>query len=487
MRRKNGTANTLHHPTAMKTSLQFILTGLAILASSGHGFAQDTNFVLSSSPNVGQLPYSVCATDVNGDSKLDLISANYYDGTLTVLTNDGNGGFMLASTLFVGTPVSVCAADVNGDGKMDLISADLGPSNGPYNNTLTVMTNDGVGGFTFASAPIVGVGPDSVCAADVNGDGKMDLICANLVDKTVTVLTNDGQGGFVMSSTLRAGTEPECVCAADVNGDGKMDLICVNYEYPMLIYTNDGSGGFKAASGYSVGGADCVVAADVNGDGKIDLICSDYGTSLMQSTNYGALEVLTNDGSGHFQLSSSLSVLGNVYSVCAADVNGDGKIDLITANFAYYVLAYPLYGFVNITNVVTVFTNDGSGNFAFATSPSVGNGPYWAIAADVNGDGKMDLISANAGDDTLTVLTNGTIFSPAASPPPLAITPSGLGMQVSWPSASPGWSLQQNPDLATANWGPSGYSGYNILDDGTNKSLTMPTMPGNLFFRLLHP
>jgi hypothetical protein len=65
--------------------------------------------------------------------------------------------------------------------------------------------------------------------------------------------------------------------------------------------------------------------------------------------------------------------------------------------------------------------------------------------------------------------------------------PSGLGMEISRPSDSPGWSLEQNPDLTTANWGPSGCNGFNISDNGINKSLSMPSSSGNLFFRLLHP
>jgi FG-GAP-like repeat len=469
----------------LKTKFQFLLIAWALLTASYHLFAQDTHFELSSSNNVGSQPHSVCAADVNGDGKLDLISANFYGGTLTVLTNDGNGGFVLAfTTPYIGQPISVCAADVNGDGKVDLICANFGNPNGPYNNTLIVLTNDGVGGFEFASAPVVGSGPDSVCAADVNGDGKMDLICANGGDETLTVLTNDGKGNFARSSLLPGGYSSECVIAADVNADGKVDLVCANYESPLMIYTNDGIGGFGFASQYDVGGADCVVAADVNGDGKVDLICSDYaGLPPLGYTNYSYLMILTNDGSGNFQLSSSLYVLGSANSVCAADVTGDGKMDLITANSAYYE---SIFGGNYVANALTVFTNDGSGNFAFAASPSVGIDPWWVIAADVNGDGKMDLISANL-DNTLTVLTNATIFSPPTFTPPLTIKPSGLGMQISWPSDSPGWSLQQNPDLTTANWGPSGYSGFNISDDGTNKSLTMPSSSGNLFFRLLHP
>jgi uncharacterized protein (DUF2141 family) len=456
---------------------------LTLLIKSHHLFGQEPNFVLSSSPGVGQSPYAVCAADVNGDGKLDLISADNYSSTLTVLTNDGNGGFVLASTLHVGAPASVCVADVNGDGKVDLICANLGPPSGPYLNTLTIMTNDGVGGFEFASAPIVGLGPYSVCAADVNGDGKMDLICANLSDETLTVLTNDGKGDFALSSSLPAGISPECVIAADVNGDGKVDLICANYDSPLMIYTNDGSGGFVLSSEYLGGGLSCVVATDVNGDGKVDLIVSDFGSIGISSEG-----VLTNDGSGNFQLASFWNLPANAYSVCTADVNGDGKIDLITANSGYIPIG-PSFGPVDYyyTNILMVFTNDGSGNFTFAASPNVGVRPYCVIAADVNGDGRMDLISANANDDTLTVLTNATIFSPPTFTPPLTINSLGLGMQVSWPSVSPGWSLEQNSDLTTANWGPSGYNGWSIADNGTNKSLTMPSSSGNLFFRLLHP
>jgi hypothetical protein len=85
------------------------------------------------------------------------------------------------------------------------------------------------------------------------------------------------------------------------------------------------------------------------------------------------------------------------------------------------------------------------------------------------------------------VLTNALTFPPPTSTPSLTITHTGNNVRVSWPSASAGWSLQQNPDLTAKHWGPSGYGGYAIFDDSTNKSLTMPSPPGNLFFRLLHP
>ena len=173
--------------------------------------------------NVGSVPSWVVAADVNGDGKLDLICANSGGGngnTLTVLTNNGSGGFGSNATLNVGSdPYCVVAADVNGDGKPDLISANDG------DNTLTVLTNNGSGGFGSNATLNVGSQPDCVVAADVNGDGKLDLISANVDANTLTVLTNNGSGGFGSNATLTVGSYPVFVVAADINGDGKLDLI----------------------------------------------------------------------------------------------------------------------------------------------------------------------------------------------------------------------------------------------------------------------
>jgi hypothetical protein len=347
------------------------------------------SFTLSSSPGVGSDPNWVTAADVNGDGRVDLISANETANTLSVLTNNGSGGFVTAGTYAVGnTPASVVAADVNGDGKLDLISAN-------YNaNTLSVLTNDGHGNFALASSPDVGSNPYGVVAADVNGDGKVDLICANSGDNTLSVLTNNGNGGFVLAATMGVGNHPDIVVAADVNGDGKVDLICANqYGSTLSVLTNNGSGGFATAGTYAVGNQPTsVAAADVNGDGKLDLISANYGNNT--------LSVLTNDGHGNFALASSPGAGTNPYSVVAADVNGDGAVDLICAHYEG-------------NNSLSVLTNNGSGGFVLATSPGVGSNPLSVVAADVNGDGKVDLISANIQGNNLSVLTNATLFRQA--------------------------------------------------------------------------
>jgi len=91
-----------------------------------------------------------------------------------------------------------------------------------------VLTNDGAGGFAVSATPGVGQKPESVAVADVNGDGRPDLISADQLDDTLTVLTNNGSGGFGFNATLSVGGAPISVIAVDLNADGKRDLVCVN-------------------------------------------------------------------------------------------------------------------------------------------------------------------------------------------------------------------------------------------------------------------
>ncbi len=347
-------------------------------------------FILSSSPAVGTNPNSVVVADVNGDGKPDLISVNTGEGTFSVLTNNGRGMFLSSATYKVsGNLTSVVAADVNSDGKLDLICTSSGfltPS------SLTVFTNNGSGVFSSNATYTVGSNQLSVVAADVNRDGKPDLICANTMAGMLTVLTNNGSGAFSSNATYRVGSNLLSVVAADVNGDGAVDLICANYKVTgstLTVLMNFGGVFFSNAT-YRVGGSpSSVVAADVNGDGMLDLICSDYSA--------GTLSVLMNNGSGGFFPDGTLEIGYGCGSIAAADVTGDGLLDVICAN--------------SVAGMLSVLVNSGGGGFTLTTNLTVGASPFSVAAADVNGDGRMDLISANSGDNTLSVLLNAPTFS----------------------------------------------------------------------------
>jgi len=289
--------------------------------------------------------------------------------------------FTLSSSPNVGgNPTSVATADVNGDGKQDLISANFN------DNTLTVLTNNGSGVFVLASTPGVGSNPGWVTAVDINGDGKPGLVSANYYGNSLSVLTNNGSGSFVNAGTYPVGQYPRQVAAADMNGDGKLDLVCASEGANTLsIYTNGGNGGFVLSGTLSVGsGAGYVLATDVNGDGKVDLISANY--------NDNTLTVLTNNGSGGFVLAATPAVGSGPRQIATADINGDGKVDLINANFN--------------DNTLTVLTNKGGGAFGLAATLNVGNGPVSVVATNFSSSGKVDLACVNYYDNTLTVLTN---------------------------------------------------------------------------------
>ncbi len=276
------------------------------------------------------------------------------------------------------SPSCVVAADVNGDGKPDLICANYD------DNTLMVLTNNGSGVFGSNATLNVGSEPTSVVAADVNGDGMVDLITANYGTNTLTVLTNNGSGIFGSNATYTVGNGPFNVVAADVNGDGMVDLISANdTDNTLTVLTNNGDGTFSFCATLNVGSNPTVTAADVNGDGILDLICANFGDNT--------LTVLTNNGSGIFGSNATYTVGNGPFNVVAADVNGDGMVDLISAN--------------DTDNTLTVLTNNGDGTFSFCATLNVGSNPT-VTAADVNGDGMVDLITANYGTNTLTVLTN---------------------------------------------------------------------------------
>jgi hypothetical protein len=415
--------------------------------------------------------------DVNGDGELDLITANYSTNTLTILTNNGFGGFGFYATLTVGQhPGNVVFVDVNRDGSLDLVSCNH------LDNSLTILTNNGSGVFGYNITLPVGYFPQYVTAVDINGDNSPELISANYTSPgTLTVYTNIGNGVFRTNTTFNVGNEPQIVTTADINGDGYVDLITANYSGNTLtILTNNGAGVFGSNATLTVGiNPQWVVAADLFGHGKPDLVCANVGTNN--------ITIFTNSGNGFFGFDTNITVGGKPFCVVVADLNGDGKLDLVTANAG----GYPS----GVGNTLTVLTNNGTG-FGYNTTLTVGTAPYWIAAADMNSDGKPDIIASNYKDNTVTVLMNTSIFPSATNSPTLTIKQQDGIMRVSWPSASAGWSIQENSSLTRTNWLPCGFDGYPTADDGatypiaddeTNKSFSFPVTKGDVFFRLLHP
>ena len=328
------------------------------------------------------------------------------------LLADGGSIFLEAANYNSGglSAQSVAVADVNGDGRPDLLVASLCSLEcaSGLNGAVGVLLGNGDGTFQAAiSYSSGGAGAISVAVADVNGDGRPDLLMANQCVSSsdcstgaVSVLMGNGDGTFQAAiSYSSGGAEAVSLAVADVNGDGRPDLLVANQCVSSSdcstggvgVLLGNGDGTFQAAVSYNSGGyfTYTVAVGDVNGDRKLDLIvaneCQNSGCS-----GPGEISVLLGNGDGTFRAAISYNSGGlATQSVAVADVNGDGRLDLLVANEC-------LNSSNCSTGGVSVLLGNGDGTFQAAVNYNSGGVRAISIAvADVNGDGHPDLLVTN--------------------------------------------------------------------------------------------
>ncbi|MBL8747988.1 MAG: VCBS repeat-containing protein [Planctomycetes bacterium] len=352
-----------------------LLRSLGIVLSLGVANAQV--FSVTSLPS-GAFTNGVVATgDVNGDGLVDLVVAEL--SSIKVYVGDGAGGFAAPTSL--STPVffgqSCVIADGNGDGKADIWFA--------HGFGVALLPGDGAGAFASA----IGVGGGGEFAiGDLDGDGDPDVV-ASVGSNTVVRLLNDGTGHFGAPSTVANSSlslSLTSVRLADVDMDGDLDVVAHGAWPWLVVVRGDGLGGFAPPTFVATPGTmGPPTLADFDGDGYVDIAFRTGG-----ATPPTPAQVWRNDGTGGFQFASILP-LTNEGALSAADMDGDGHVDLVAST----------------ASAIVVLAGDGA--FGFTTAATVGASSVGRpTLADVDRDGRMDILAVAALSSMLVVMRNST-------------------------------------------------------------------------------
>jgi uncharacterized protein (TIGR03437 family) len=356
------------------------------------------SFAAGTSLNGGANPQALVAGDFNLDGRLDVAVANR-GGKITLLFNDGNGSFTTTDFNVGGALTDLAAGDFNGDQRLDLVVASEA-------GVPLLYLNNGTGGFPTV-APVAAAGAAPVIAVgDFNADGKLDVAAGinRSADGTntgvVSVTFGNGTGGFGAPATYTVGTRVLALLSGNLDGDGKTDLVVLNpANEGFATLLNDGSGAFAAPVSYTIGvdSPTDMAGGDFNSDGMLDL-------AIISSIN-NRVSVQLNSGNGVFLQAQNFAATASPISVATNDFNSDGKADLVI-------------GTSNLEAEIRL-GNDAA-QFNAETRFALGGRASAILGADVNSDGRPDVVTANA-ESTVTLLRN-TCSAPPLNTPPI-ITP----------------------------------------------------------------
>ena len=348
-------------------------------SSSPYGSA--TNYSAHTSPR------SVVLSDVNGDGIPDLLVANYGSHDISVMLGVGDGTFLPAVNFDAGGnhPIAIAVADFNHDNKPDLAVANVG------SNNVGILLGNGDGTFQPATKLAVGKSPASLKIADVNGDGAFDILTANSGSSNFSVLLGQGNGSFNAATNFKtAFTSPRDLVIGDFNNDGKQDIVVASTT-GLSYFKGDGSGTFatapvKIGTGASIAS---IAAGDFNGDGNLDLVVTNSGSRFISV-------LLGNGSAAGAQFKPALRVQSALgyQSVVVQDFDGDGIPDIALAN--------------STTQSLDILLGVGNGTFSAPFKFPVGGvgskQPVSVAVADLNGDGRLDLVVAAPLTNEVSVL-----------------------------------------------------------------------------------
>jgi hypothetical protein len=308
-------------------------------------------------------------------------------------TEEGPPIFGAPAQYHVGlNPTSVLTADLNGDGRPDLITTNLSSNNVSVllgqpasSNPQTGMAGD-TDLFKEHVMYDVGVRPRTAALGDFNRDGRLDLAVANNQSDDLSILLGNGDGTFRKATTLPAGRSPLAIAAGDLNHDGTDDLVVALRFDHLLVYLGRGDGTFEQPVNYDPGDTPtAILLTDLNGDGHPDVIVSNNGPMTSSVT------IFWGSATGKLTLGPRYAAKNRPLFAAVGLLNGDAHPDLIAVT--------------PFANSLLVFFGDGRSPFAEPpVQLSTEVEPVAVAVGDFNGDGHNDLAISNSGDSAISIL-----------------------------------------------------------------------------------
>ena len=420
---------------AIMRLLMFVLISINVNASSRARFSMPVNYNIGTRGDTfvgNRQPQNVVTGDFTGDGRLDLAVAHTADNSVYFLKGNGDGTFEPAVQIpIIGATIhgDLYVGDFNNDGRLDIFV-----SEDPLAHSLCrpiVLLNNGDGTFRVhidngSSFTVANTYARGWAVGDFNGDGKLDLV-ATLPNTTINdcggfiVLLGKGDGTFTRGQVVTNSPGllhySRWVAVGDVNGDGKLDLAFADglglagntATAELTIMLGNGDGTFRLAGHYPSPGKtlaadenlnpENVHLADLNHDGKLDVIVSNYDDNI---------NVFVNNGDGTFQPAVGYTPGEYPRAVSVADVDGDGNADLIVTNIGSAT------GFIddNAPGSVAVMLGNGDGTFQAAIQFTPFYFPGCAVVADFNRHGRPDFAvtamseAGTASDHAVAVMLN---------------------------------------------------------------------------------
>jgi len=377
---------------------------LALLGCSGSDY--------SSSPSASYLVNAIAVADIDGNGHPDILGLVSTDfggvptqGYVSTRLQGPAGSFLLPTRFGVGAePANLAVADVNGDGRPDLVVANA------TDQTVSVRLADPARPGFFQPAIVLatpGRTPLDVAVGDLNGDGKMDIVVAASGANSVLVFTQGATTGtFNPPVAYAVGGDPQAVTVADLDGNGRADIAVATTANTVSVLLQTSGGVFAPAVDYATGIQPVAIkAADLNGDGKLDLLTANYGASLSPGTQ-GLSVLLQGATAGTFLPPIHYTTGYRSTALAVGDLNGDGKLDVAVANA----------GLPGDPGSVSVFLQDPAAPGALLTPTNYRGawGPMGVAIGDMDGDGRPDLVLA---DGDIVVRLNSATAPGTFGPP----------------------------------------------------------------------